>query len=106
MKPNLTNNTLSVLSISTDHVPESTALALSHSGPPALLWDVLTYAHWGPHGWIFYTSEDQIAAANSHGHPELAKILQFAMDNDFAYVWLDCDAAALPEEVGLPIFSW
>ena len=107
-KPDMRDVTEKVLNISTAHIPVRTAEALGtgteftstdsafHACLVADLWDKI--------GWIIWAGHDVDEIKEEH--PELARLMQFAVEYGYTYLKLDCDAEQLPESLGFPTFEW
>lgn len=93
----------SMLVISSAHIPEHTAEALGdlYGHLEADLFHALVYTPWSNYGWIFWAEQEQSDDLNEH--PELANLLQFAKENGYHYLQLDCDADTLSDQ---PTFDW
>ena len=115
-KPDMRDVTEKVLNISTAHIPERTAQALGtgteftstdsafHACLVADLWDKISYTPWAVYGWIIWAGHDVDEIKGEH--PELARLMQFAVEYGYTYLKLDCDAEQLPESLGFPTFEW
>lgn len=96
----LTSYELKVLRVSTAMIPEHTADALGHAkfGP---LHEELSYEMFTI-GWMIWAQQ----LTPIVGHPELKMLLDFARARGYYFVRLEADAEPLPQQCGLPVFSW
>lgn len=92
---------VTTLMLSTVHIPAHTDEALRTSDNPAL--DELCYQPLEGAWLINLWNADQAALIALAGHPELATLMQLALDANCAYLRLDADGSVVE---GLPTFSW
>lgn len=90
-------HTTTTLTVSICHVPQHTTDAM-YSGGDGL--DNLLAYQGLEDGWMLHTSAGQILAAESMGHPELAKLLKLTEDAGFAHLILAEEGLPLP-----PVFA-
>lgn len=89
------------LTVSTAHIPARTddALRISDNADlESLVYETLECA------WLINLFNPEVVPLLAlAGHPELAKVMQLAIDADCTHLRLDADGAVID---GLPIFSW
>jgi hypothetical protein len=110
-----------MLSISSAHITERTAKLLDWQdvdvvdcpvdepdgeGTQEPVWSLVSYSRWGTSAWIFVVNEDQITGATEVGCPELAQVLNLALEEGFDYLMIDADAQRLPSALGFQEFEW
>lgn len=84
------------LDLSTAHVTAATCAAACARTIP---WANTTPTN---HGFFAYAHEER----SGEGFDDLWGVLQFARAHGCDYVLFDCDASALPEGTGLPVWEW
>jgi hypothetical protein len=99
-------NVRRVLDVSSDHIPEATAAALTCQAKEKVgdIVEQTVIAAWDGYGWIVGVDDRKSMEAIGHHHPELAHLLKFAKLRDCDFLRLDVDGDELPEDAGFPLF--
>jgi hypothetical protein len=95
---------VTMVDISTGHIPKHTADALGQPGDsetPALL-NQLSYVSYHEYGWIIAVNAEHAEELREE-HPELAHLMLLTIANDGRHLKLDSDGIVID---GLPTFDW
>lgn len=101
MDANIKSNLFLGIEASTRNIPKHTADALEKREGD--LWNAISYTDWHEYGWILWVGVDHADAAREVGHPELASLIDVAIEIGCRFLLLDCDADQVP---GMPTFDW
>lgn len=90
---------VSMMDISTAHIPKHTADYLDTLAPQN---PFIAVEKWGDCGWIFWTGNEDYND-ECYAHPELLVLLDHCRSFDIAYLKLDRDAEI---DGRFPTFNW
>ena len=87
-------NIQNIIDISTAHIPEHTAKALTYKSITELV-----YESWSDYGWVIWVGADYA----DEEHKELNDIIKYCQRHGIDYLKLDCDGDTVEE---FPTFEW
>lgn len=92
--------------LSTNHIPWRTSRALDASTEGGTIegnGDMPATLKWASYGWMVWADDGFRTMRSSDAHPELLRVIEFALKHGCQWIRLDCDGPEYPE---LPTFDW
>jgi hypothetical protein len=89
-----------MLVLSTNHIPWRTSRALDEStnhGDIEGTGDMPSTIKWASYGWMVWADIGFKDMKSSDAHPELLRVIEFAIERGCQWIRFDCDGPEIPE---------